>query len=255
MEFSINKKFQVNRESDQPAPKNKKPLDESRIHEGHRARLLDTLYNVGIENVSDVQAMEFMLFYVFPRGDVNPLAHRLLHEFQSVAGVLDADIISLSKVKGMGLRSAKSLKMLGDLFFYYTQNKLAEKTHLENYTQMCDYFEELLRFEPKEKFYIIGLDASYRIILKKTLAVGSVKNVGIAPDDITRFVDSCKPAALIFAHNHPGGNGELSTQDIEATDKLEVLIKCLGVKLIDHLVVGIDGIGSYRQKGKLRKFY
>lgn len=254
MEISINKKFEVNRESDVPAPKPKKPLDESKMHEGHRARLMDTIYNAGIENVSDVQAMEFMLFYVFPRGDVNPLAHRLLHEFQTVANVLDADIISLSKVKGMGMRSAKSLKLLGELFFYYTQSKLAEKSSLENYTQMCDFFEELLRFESTEKFIIIGLDASYRIMRMKVLAIGSVRNVGIDPVDVSNFVYSCKPSAIIFAHNHPGGKGELSSQDIKETDRLVGFIKCMGVKLLDHLVVGIDGVGSYTHKGQLRKF-
>ena len=40
---------------------------------GHRERLIETVFSGGIENLSNVQALEFILFYVFPRGDVNPL--------------------------------------------------------------------------------------------------------------------------------------------------------------------------------------
>ncbi len=253
-EISVSKKLKINRDSDIVIEKNKKPFDEEHMHNGHRARLLETLYNVGIENVSDVQAMEFILFYIFPRGDVNPLAHRLLHEFGTVANVLDADINSLKEIRGMGERSAKSLKLLGDLFFYYTSNKLSEKVVLSSLAQITDYFEELLRFEPKEKFIIIGLDPSYRLIQKKVVAIGSVKNVGITPTAITNFVSSCNPAAVIFAHNHPGGKSTASTQDIEATDRLEKLLVCLGIKFIDHFVIGTDGIYSVKSKGRLRDF-
>lgn len=255
-EISVSRKLKINRDSDIVIDKkNKKPFDEEHMHHGHRARLLDTLYNVGIENVSDVQAMEFILFYIFPRGDVNPLAHRLLHEFGTVANVLDADINSLKEIKGMGERSVKSLKLLGDLFFYYTQNKLSEKVVLASLEQITDYFEELLRFEPKEKFLIIGLDPEYNIIQKKVVAIGSVKNVGITPTAISNFVSSCNPTSIIFAHNHPGGKSKASSQDIEATDKLEKLLNCLGVKFIDHFIIGNDGIFSVKSKGRLRDFH
>ena len=80
-EISVSKKLQINRDSDIKGGVNKNPFDEAHMHAGHRNRLLNTIYAVGIENVSDVQAMEFILFYIFPRGDVNPLAHRLLYEF------------------------------------------------------------------------------------------------------------------------------------------------------------------------------
>lgn len=253
-EISVSKKLQINRDSDIKLDKNKKPFDEAHMHDGHRARLLDTLYNVGIENVSDVQAMEFILFYIFPRGDVNPLAHRLLHEFGTVANVLDADINSLKEIRGMGERSAKSLKLLGDLFFYYTQNKLSDKIVLSNLNQITDFFEELLRFEPKEKFLIIGLDPNYKLIQKKVVAIGSVKNVGITPSAITNFVASCCPTSVIFAHNHPGGKSSASSQDVEATDRLEKLLVCLGVKFIDHFIIGNDGIFSVKSKGRLRNF-
>ena len=233
---------------------NKQPSDESKIHHGHRLRLLDTMINAGIENMSEVQAMEFILFYIFPRGDVNPLAHRLLDKFGSVSQVLDADIEELKEVSGMGDRSSKGLKMLGEIFFYYTQNKLSNKIVLETYSQLTDYFEELMRMDSTERFFIVGLDSSFKVIRRKMLAVGSVKNVGISPLLVTNFVSSSKPAYIIFAHSHPGGKAVPSSQDIKANEKLYELIKCLGVDYVDHIIVGEDGVYSMKKKEYLRKF-
>ena len=230
-----------------------KKTDEN-IHSGHRARLLDTVVKAGIENVSDVQALEFILTYVFPRGDVNPLAHRLLDEFGSVSNVLEAEVNSLQKVKGMGQTSAKRLFMLGELFFFYTQNKLSVKTKLQNYTQITDYFDELLRFQPIENFVILALDSSFNLKSKKVLATGSVKNVGLDPIKIADFISSTKPSYILFAHNHPGGSAKASSQDTEANEKFKDLIAKLGVKFVDHIVVGEDGIYSLGRKDFLRRF-
>ena len=91
--------------------------DEKNIHAGHRGRLLDTVCNAGIETLSSVQAMEFILTYIFPRGDVNPLAHRLLDKFGNIASVLDAEESELMTVRGIGERAAKLIRQLTEIFF------------------------------------------------------------------------------------------------------------------------------------------
>lgn len=230
----------------------KKPLDEENIHKGHRARLLDTVINAGMENVSEIQAMEFILGYVFPRGDVNPLAHRLLHEFGSVANVLDSEINSLKSVQGMGDSSAKRLYMIGQLFNYYTHARVGQKQNLSTYQAISDYFEEFLRFRTLETFVIIGLDAKMNLIQRKILALGSVKNVGIPSIDVANFVSSTKLVYVLFAHNHPSGSAKVSKQDLDANNALAELLKCLGVNFIDHIIVGEDGIFSIKQDNFIR---
>ena len=232
----------------------KKPLDEAHMHEGHRLRLLNTVLNAGMENVSDVQAMEFILFYIFPRGDVNPLAHRLLHEFGSVANVLDSDVNSLKQIKGMGERSAKALVMLSEMFNYYTSVKLSKKINLAHFSDIADFFEQLLRFRTVENFMIVGLDAKFNLIQRKTLSTGSVINVGIDPTVIANFIISAKPAFVLFAHNHPGGSARASERDIVATKGIKDLIEKLGIRFVDHIIVGDDGIFSVEKDEFIRAF-
>ena len=60
-------------------------------HYGHRARIRDRVKKEGLENFQDYQVLEYALSFVIPYKDTNPLAHRLINRFGSLAGVLEAD--------------------------------------------------------------------------------------------------------------------------------------------------------------------
>ena len=84
-------------------------------HDGHRERLTKLIEASGIENVSKVQAVEYFLTYIIPRGDVNPLAHRLLDKFDNFGNIIDASEGDLKSVKGINERSAKKIKLFNEL--------------------------------------------------------------------------------------------------------------------------------------------
>ena len=77
------------------------------IHDGHRKRLTETVNRVGLDGLSNIQVLEYILFFIFPRGDVNPLAHRLLDRFENVYTVLEASVEDLMDVKGIGEMAAQ----------------------------------------------------------------------------------------------------------------------------------------------------
>ena len=59
-------------------------------HVGHREREKRQFLANGLNGLPDHKVMELVLFYAIPQGDVNPLAHRLVEQFGSLAGVLNA---------------------------------------------------------------------------------------------------------------------------------------------------------------------
>ena len=232
----------------------KKQKVRENIHSGHRARLVSLVSKAGLENLSDVQALEFVLTYIFPRGDVNPLAHKLLEKFGNFASVLDADPIELETVEGIGPRAAILISQLPEIFNLYSSTKLNSKILAKDFSDVIDYAEQLLRFKNFEEFYIVGLDSSSKIISRRKLASGSINKVGILPLDITKFVASCKAVMVFITHNHPGGSARASSQDTKATEIFENLCTSLGITFIDHLIVGSDGVYSYKYKSMVRNF-
>lgn len=224
------------------------------VHAGHRQRLLDTILEAGIDKVSNIQALEYILTYVIPRCDTNELAHRLLDRFGTAADVLNTDWELLAEVDGMGETSAKKLHLLVDIFDYYTEQQLARRYVFEYRSDISDFFEELLRFKPVETTYIIGVNAANRVIARCKLSTGGINSVGVSTHQIAKFVTSARPTYIFLAHNHPSGKALPSQQDFEGTNVVRNLLSSLNVPLADHIIVGIDGVYSMENETYYREF-
>ena len=148
------------------------------IHDGHRKRLLDTVDKVWLEPLSQYQALEFALFYIFPRGDVNPLSHKLLERFNDFSAVIDASVEDLMEVEGVGETTAKKIHALSEVFFYYAMDKI-NQSRIRNMTEFYDYLETLLRLRTEENVFIFGVDNSGAITRGRRFSKGDSNVVGI----------------------------------------------------------------------------
>lgn len=82
------------------------------IHTGHRQRVKEEFLARGLTGLADHRALELLLFYAIPQGDINPLAHRLVERFGSLSGVFNAPYEELMKVQGVGANTATLLRLL-----------------------------------------------------------------------------------------------------------------------------------------------
>ena len=223
-------------------------------HDGHRKRLLEMVYNVGLNGLNMVQATEFVLCYVFPRGDVNPLAHRLVDKFKTFSNMLDANLDDLASVKGMGEASAKKLKCMVQVFNLYTACKGIGLKESSTYGEIYAYIENLLRYKNCEEFYILGFNRMGVFIGDRCIARGSDQTVGVDAREISNFMTSCNASSAILVHNHPNSTCRASERDIESHKQINNLFNFAGYNLMDNLVVGLDGIYSIKER-QLRKVF
>ncbi len=91
------------------------------LHKGHRKRLMDTFIAGG--RLTEIQALELLLFYCIPRVDTNELSHRLLNRFGGIFEVLNADVDEIAEIPGMGISSAKKLHYIGYLISGFSEEK------------------------------------------------------------------------------------------------------------------------------------
>ena len=157
-------------------------------------------------------------------------------------------------IEGIGERSARAIVCLGELFNNVNDCRANRYDYLSNTEEICDYFEELMRFMTTENMFLVALDHKCRVIAKKKLTMGSVKNVGITPMSIVNFISSSKPGGIIIAHNHPNGFARPSQADIKATEHVVPLIENMGVQFLEHIIVGTDGIYGMKHDSFLRVF-
>ncbi len=224
------------------------------IHKGHRLRLLDTVFKAGIEDLSNIQALEFILFYIFPRGDVNPLAHRLLEKYKNIPSVLEAPVHDLVKIKGMGETSARKLSLLLNIFDRYTQEKATKQQRISNMGEIYDFIEALLRFKSREEFYMIGLDERGKVVGARCLLRGKIDLITMKLQDIKTFIKTFNAHGIILVHNHPGGSCQPSEKDLVSNAKLAESFYFADCNLVDNAVIGVDGIYSMKDRCLKRAF-
>ena len=104
---------------------------------------------------------------------------------------------------------------------------------------------------PTERFMVFVLDTKLRILsFSDEIAIGTVDSAPVDPKEIFRFVLATpKAAAAIVAHQHPSGDPTPSIEDLAVTERLVTAGEILGVKLLDHLIIGDGCWTSLRSEG------
>lgn len=224
-------------------------------HDGHRERLTNLIDKSGIENVSSIQAVEYFLTYIFPRGDVNPLAHRLLDKYETFANIINASPNDLKSVKGINERSAKKITHFAQLFDLYATSSMGKNISIDDREEFLDMTEQLLRFKTTEDLVLFAFNSKYMLTHKRKYNNKSIDEVTVSTYEIYDFLASSKPAYMVVAHNHPGGSAMPSPNDQNATDFIENMVGNFKCKLIDSFIIGVDGILSLKQLAFVRTFH
>lgn len=231
-----------------------KKTDDKGMHDGHRERLLNLAVNAGFAAMSDYQIVEFFLTFIFPRGDVNPLAHRLLNEFEDFSNILDASPLDTIRIHGINDRSSKRISVFKKFIDHYNDSRLSKRTVLKTYGEIIDLIEEHVRFRDSENLLIIGLSPSNRVIQKRMLSDQSSRNVSLTITDLTTFFLSSKAAKIAIGHCHPYGEATPSAEDEKAFKEISSFCELYGVEFLDSYIVGTDGVYSQLNNIKVRTF-
>ena len=221
------------------------------VHDGHRARKKTQFREHGLDAFADHEALELLLFYAVPRGDVNPLAHRLLERFGSLEAVFSAPPEELQKVEGVGEHAATLLMLILPLVRRVFMQSGGDGVALRDAGQLGRYFCGVFFGARDELFYEACLDAKGKLLRCCKIADGGVNAVRI---DMRRIVENalrCRASAVALAHNHPSGIALPSPDDNTTTLMAYDALRTVGVELIDHIIVADGDFVSLRENGLL----
>ena len=210
----------------------------SSVHEGHRNRLKKQFSEHGGLGMNDIQFLEMLLYYAIPRRDTNELAHALLDRYGSIRGVLDAPAGDLITVPGIGDNAALFLETIREALQRYITSPNKETNYIFSSSDAGKYLVPMLRYETTEKVYLMCLNGRGAIINCGEVASGTLSTVNVSIRKIVDIAMRCHCTSVVLAHNHPSGDPTPSREDIAITIRLVDAAKILGVRLLDHIVVG-----------------
>jgi DNA repair protein RadC len=111
------------------------------------------------------------------------------------------------------------------------------------------HFRERLASEPVEYFYAVLVDNKHRKLRDVLVSKGSLSSSIVHPRDVYAQVIRHSAAAVIFCHNHPSGDPTPSKEDIEITRRLRDVGEIVGVRVLDHIVIGRGRYVSFVDDG------
>ena len=206
------------------------------IHSGHRKRMRQKYQKIGIENFEEHEILEILLYYALPMKDTNQLAHSLINQFGSIAGVLDAPHDVLFNTE-LSENAVFLLKFLPDLLSLYMNERFNYNNKVLTVDKLPEKFINKFLGKNEEITYLLLLDSKFREIYCGIISKGTKNATDMNIQKICELAVHHKANYAIIAHNHPSGNTLPSNADIVATTKLYQSLFSIGVLLLDHFVV------------------
>ena len=189
-------------------------------------------------SLSDSEVLALILENGSKGENVIDLSHRLISTF-GVEKLSSLSLQELMKIKGIGLAKASKLIAAFELSKRVSSGKICEKV-VRNPSDIASYYISKLKDLKKEHFIAVFLDSKNKIIKDEVISIGTLNSSLVHPREVFKEAIKCSANSIILVHNHPSGSVEASDEDYRVNKILIETGDLVGIKVLDHLIVG-DG--------------
>ena len=188
------------------------------------------------QTLNDAEILALILENGSKGENVIDLSHRLISTF-GVEGLNSLSLAELTSIKGIGLAKASKLIAAFELSKRVNSGKICEKV-IKNPSDIASYYISKLKDLKKEHFIAVFLDSKNKIIKDEVISIGTLNSSLVHPREVFKEAIKCSANSVILVHNHPSGSTEPSDEDYRVNKVLIEAGELVGIKVIDHLIVG-----------------
>ena len=208
----------------------------------------------GVSSLSDVE----LLALILRTGTADKKVLQLADEVMTYTDNLSQDICSvdareLLNVDGIGVSKACSIVASMELARRVREPSLISGKTVTTAEDIAELYMNRMRGVKREHVQLFLLNTKCKIESEYTVSIGELNSADIHPREVYSVAIRRSAAAIIIAHNHPSGDPTPSNLDIAATKRLEAAGKIVGIKLLDHIIVGYDSYVSLRSEGVIEQ--
>ncbi|WP_448523028.1 RadC family protein [Pseudothermotoga sp.] len=205
----------------------------------------------GPESLSNVELLAIILRTGRKGKGVNELAQEIMDRFDgSLRSLCNASLEEIAALDGVGLAKAASIKAAFELGKRLYAELSKPRTVLNSPSAIFEFCHEM-RFYEKEIARVLLLDSKLSLITYSDVTMGTNNQTLLHPRDVFRLAVRANANALILVHNHPSGDPSPSKDDERVTLSIDEAGKILGIRLVDHVIIGKDSYYSFRAAGKI----
>lgn len=215
-------------------------------------RPIERLINNGVSALSIEELLAILIKTGNKHESSKDLALKILSELDNVSDLNNITLEKLKQIKGIG--DSKACTLISALELSKRINRSVESIISKkgnNPSLIFNYFKDILKDKKQEYFYALYLDNKKTIIKEKLLFIGTINYSLVHPREVFKEAFILSASSIILVHNHPTGNVIPSETDIKTTDNLKEIGELMGIKIIDHIIIGLDKYYSFYEEGIL----
>lgn len=208
----------------------------------------------GAQGLSDAELLAAILGNGTQGKSALELAREILYERPEEKGLLGLTRLEekqLRKISGIGRAKTVRLLCIFELARRISKETAADRLDFSNPKSVADYYMEDMRHLRQEQLILIMLNGKNKLIGDKILFKGTVNQSFASPREV--FLEALKAEAvyIILLHNHPSGNTSPSKADILMTRQIKEAGELMGIRLLDHIIIGDRSYTSLCNQGLL----
>ncbi len=207
----------------------------------------EKMLSKGRKALTDAELVAILLGSGNTKETAVDLAQRILRDNKNNLHELSRISISdLIKYQGIGPAKAITIVAALELGNRRLKAEVLERQPVKSSKDAYKYAQSLFSSPHQEEFWVLFLDRSNRIIGEKQVSMGGFSSTIVDPKVIFVSALELKASGIILVHNHPSGNLNTSDADDRITEKIINAGKMLDIKVLDHIILGLNDYTSYK---------
>lgn len=209
----------------------------------------ERLYHVGASELSLQELLAIVLGRGTREASALVLAYRLLERFGDIVAVGRTSLDDLKKIPGIGFVRACQLVAAFEIGKRFARDPGVMGSAIRGPGDIARMFMDEMRHLDKEHFKAALLNTKNQILKVVTVSIGSLNASIVHPREILKPAISASAASVILVHNHPTGDPAPSREDVEFTRRFAKCGELIGIRLLDHVVIGSGRYRSLKESG------
>lgn len=206
----------------------------------------------GIESLSNGELIALLINTGTKDRSARELADEVLASDSSgLMHLRESSAEELMSIRGIGRSKAARIMAAVELGRRMSATPFRSGMTVENDEDIAGLLMEEMRYLNKETFKAVLLSSKGGVISVETVSVGELNSTVVHPREVFSAAVRKSAAAVVFVHNHPSGDPRPSGEDIATTRRLAECGELLGIRVVDHLVIGDGKYISMRAMGKI----
>lgn len=194
----------------------------------------------GVESLSNAELIAILIRTGCSKSSAIDVSSAIIHEMDDLGELRHKTLQELSSFEGMG--PAKAMTILAAIELgKRVLNPQKEVIRITSPKEVYHLLKDDISLLKQEVLYVLFLDLKSNLISKKQVFVGSLNQSLVHPREVFKYAVKYSAFQIILVHNHPSGDPEPSTQDIEVTKRFIEAGKMLQINCVDHVIIGKNG--------------